>query len=54
MNLCLAADRRPGSRVSNQWWEKYGLDLEGTQTAARETEWMEREEDTDGTEKETD
>ena len=41
MYLCLAADLRPGSRVTKRWWEKYGLDLEGVRAAALEDEWTE-------------
>ena len=54
MDLCLAAERRPGSRVANRWWEQDGLDLEGMRTTAREAERTEGEEETDGTETETD
>ena len=36
MDLCLVADRRPGSRVTNLWWEQDGLDMEGMWTAAWE------------------
>ena len=35
MELCLAAERRPGSRVANQWCDQDRLDLEGMRTAAR-------------------
>ena len=34
MDLCLAAARRPGARVSKRWWEQEGLDLEGIWEAA--------------------
>ena len=54
MDLCLAAKRRPGTRVEMWWWEQKGLDLEGMWTAAREAEGTEGEEDTDGTETATD
>ena len=27
IDLCLAAERQPGERVSRQWWEKYGIYL---------------------------
>ena len=50
MDLCLAAKRGPGIRVEMQWWEQEGLDLEGTQIAAREAEQTEGAEETDGTE----
>ena len=33
MDLCLAAERRPGSRVYNWLWEKEGMDLYGMRTA---------------------
>ena len=38
MDLSLAADRRPGSRVSKQWWEQDGLDVEGMRTVDWEAE----------------
>ena len=45
MDLCLATARRPGARVSKQWWEQEGLDLEGiweaTWVAEAEREWGE-------------
>ena len=28
MDLCLAEEQRPGSRVPNRWWEQDDLDLE--------------------------
>ena len=54
MKLCLEAKQRPGPRLAMGWWEHEGLDLEGMWTAARDTEQMEEEEDTDGTENTTD
>ena len=36
MELCMATERRLGSRVANRWWEQDGLDLEGIPTAAQE------------------
>ena len=42
MDLCLVAERRPGSRGAKRWWKKYILDLEGMRTAVRETEQTER------------
>ena len=54
MDLCLAVERRLGSRVSKQWWEQDGLDLEGMRTEAWEEELMEGEEDTDRKETDTD
>ena len=36
MYLCMAAERRPGPRVSKRWWEQYRLDVEGMSAAARE------------------
>ena len=54
MDLCLAAERRPGSRVTNQWWDQDGLDVEGMRTADWEAERTEREGETDRTETETD
>ena len=38
IDLCMAAKRRPGTRVSVWWWEQEGLDLEGMRKTARETE----------------
>ena len=38
MDLCLATERRLGSRVFNWWWEQEGLDLEGMWTADQEAE----------------
>ena len=38
MDLCLAAEMRPGSGVSKRCWEQEGLYLEGMRTAAQETE----------------
>ena len=34
MDLCLAAKRRPGTRVEIRWWEQEGLDLEGIRMEA--------------------
>ena len=34
MDLCLAAERGPGSRVAKWWWDKDGLELEGMGTVA--------------------
>ena len=36
MDLCMAEERRPGTRVSRRWWEKERLELEGMRTAAQE------------------
>ena len=52
MDLCLAAQRRPGSRLSKRWWDQDGLDLEGMRTADQEAEYTAGEEETDGTETE--
>ena len=35
LELCLAAEWRPGARVTNQWWEQGGLDWEGNWEAVR-------------------
>ena len=40
MDLCLAAERSPGSRIIKQWWEQDGLDVEGIQTASWEAKWI--------------
>ena len=50
VDLCMAAEQRPGPRVSNRWWDQERVDMEGIQTAAREVEQTEGEEDKDGTE----
>ena len=50
MELCLAADKKPGSRVAKRWWQKNGLDLEGMRTADREAESTEEWEVTDRSE----
>ena len=42
VDMCLAAERRPGSRVAKRWWEQDGLDLEGMQTAVQEAERKDR------------
>ena len=52
INLCLAADQRPGSRVVKRCWDQYGLDLKGMQTAAQEAKWTNRGEEMDRTETE--
>ena len=54
MDLCMAAERHPGSRKAKRWQEQEGLDLEGMQTADWGTEREEREEETDATETEKD
>ena len=33
MDLCLAAEMRPGSQVAKQWWDQVSLYLEGMQVA---------------------
>ena len=38
MDLCLAAEQRPWTRVSKKWWEQEGLTLGGMQTASCEAE----------------
>ena len=53
MELCLEAEQRTGSRMKNQWWDQEVMDVEGMRTVDREAEQTE-EEDTDGTETETD
>ena len=54
MDLCLAAERRPGSRVAKRWWEQEGLDLDGMQMEAREVEQEEGGEEAHGAATETD
>ena len=48
VDLCLAAEQRPGSRVAKRCWEQDSLDLEGMRTADCEAERMEVEEEMDG------
>ena len=36
LGLCEWATRRPGARLSRQWWEQAGIDLEGAQKRAAE------------------
>ena len=50
MELRLEEDPRPGARATNRWWEQDGLYLEGMQTADKEAERTEGEEDMDGKE----
>ena len=51
MDLCKQATRRPGVRVSWQWWEQTGIDLKGARemaaAAAAEME-LESEDEPDG------
>ena len=54
MDLCLAAEQRPGSRVAKRWWEQDGLDLDRMRTVDQEAERIEGEEETDRTVTETD
>ena len=35
MDLCLAAEQRPGSRVSRRWWDQDRVDVEGMRTEDR-------------------
>ena len=53
IDLCLAAEQRPRSRVAKRWWDQDVLDLEGMWTAAHEAEHTEWGEDKDRTEIET-
>ena len=34
MDLYERSTRRPGAKVSQRWWEQYGLDLEGVKKKA--------------------
>ena len=54
MDLCLAAERRPGSRVAKRWREQDIMDLDGTRITDQEAKQTEGEEDMDGTETESD
>ena len=49
MDLCLAAERRPGSQVDKRLSYQEGLDLEGMWTANREAEQEEGEDKKDRT-----
>ena len=42
MDLFLVVERRPGSRVTNQWWKQYILDEEGIRTEDWEAERTDR------------
>ena len=42
MYLCLEEEWIPVSSVTKQWWEYYGLNLEGMWAAAWEDEWWGR------------
>ena len=53
MVLCLEAGQRPGSRVTKQWWEPDGLDVEGMWTAVWEAEQTDGEDETYGMDIET-
>ena len=54
MELCLAAERRLGSKLATRWQDKDGLDLEGMQPKDREAEQTKSEEEKGATETETD
>ena len=54
VDLCLAAERMPGSRVTKRWWDQDVLDVEGMRTEAQEAERIEGEEEMDGMYTETD
>ena len=53
IDLCLLAERRPGSRVAKQWWDQDGLGLKGMRTADQEAKCMEVEEDIEGADVDT-
>ena len=38
MKLCREAERWPGPRVSNRWWEQEGINLAEAQTEAMEAD----------------
>ena len=44
MDLCLADERLPGTRVSKRWREQEGLDMEGM----RMTDWQSEREKREG------
>ena len=38
MDLCLAAERKPGMRLPRRWWEQTALDILGTRAGNVELE----------------
>ena len=54
MDLFMATEWCPGSRVVKRWWEQGGLDLDGMRMADQEAERTEGAEETDGVVTETD
>ena len=54
MDLCLVEEQRPGPRISMQWWEQDGVDVEEMWTVAQEEERTKGEEETDRMATETD
>ena len=38
IELCLAVDWRPGTRIVRSWWEQECINLEGVRVSARATE----------------
>ena len=44
MDICLAAERSPGERVSHRWWYQDNLDLEGIQLVEGTVDLEEEEE----------
>ena len=53
MDLCLSQEQSPGSRFTKRWWEQDGLDVEDMRTSAWEAKRIEGEEETEGTDTET-
>ena len=51
MDLCLAEEQRPGTRVYNRWWDQEGLYLEGMRMESQE---VGREESKNGADGEAD
>ena len=48
LDLCERSDRRPGARMSWQWWEQVGIDLEeAKKRAAEEATDLESDSDSD-------
>ena len=54
MDLCLAAERRPGLQVYKRWRKQDRVDVEGMRTAVREAEQTEGGKETDGEDTATD
>ena len=54
MDLCLAAEQRPGLQVYKRWRKQDRVDVEGMRTAVREAEQTEGGKETEGEDTATD